>query len=93
MTSVISQLFMGELHPNERSCPENGRESILRESFTQNEQWLYGQLEGKASAHFRELIQICEELDAMVSYDSFRQGFVLGACLVMEACCGAGETE
>ena len=35
-----------------------------------------------------ELINIRDELDGLVSYESFRDGFIPGARLMMEAACG-----
>ena len=43
-----------------------------------------------------ELVNIHDELDGAVSYGSFREGFIIGASLVMEAIYGqedVGEKE
>ena len=45
-------------------------------------------LDGKAKEHLLELINIHDELDGLVSYESFRDGFILGARLMMEVACG-----
>ena len=45
-------------------------------------------LDGPAREHLLELINIHDELDGLVSYESFRDGFILGARLMMEVACG-----
>ena len=47
-------------------------------------------LDGKAKEHLLELINIHDELIGAMTYDSFREGFVLGARIVMEV---VGEKE
>ena len=45
-------------------------------------------LDGKAKEHLLELINIHDELDGLTNYESFRDGFILGAQLIMEVACG-----
>ena len=73
------------------TCSAWADESNLLESFAQNEAWLTEHLDGKAKEHLLELINIHDELDGAVSYGSFREGFIIGASLVMEAIYGQTE--
>ena len=93
MESMISELFHGGLHPNEKSYRHNVQMELLLESFAQNEAWLTEHLDGKAKEHLLELINIHDELDGAVSFGSFREGFIIGASLVMEAICGQAEVS
>ena len=90
MNSILSDLYHGELSPNERSYPDDSDVGILLESFRQNEKWLTELLDGKAKEHLLELINIHDELIGAMTYDSFREGFVLGARIIMEV---VGEKE
>ena len=89
MDSVISGLYYGKLHPHERDHSENGSINLLAQSFRQDEAWLSEHLDGEAKEKVMELIKICDELDDLVSFDAVRDGFILGANLVMEVCSGA----
>ena len=84
MSNILSDLYHGELRPNERYYPDDSNVGILFESFQQNEKWLVELLDGKAKEHLLELINIHDELIGAMTYDSFREGFVLGARTVME---------
>lgn len=84
MNSILSDLYHGELRPNERRYPDGSEAGILLESFQQNEKWLSELLDGKAKEHLLELVNIHDELVGMMAYGSFREGFVLGARLIME---------
>ncbi len=90
MNSILSDLYHGELHPNEQSYPDDSGVGILLESFRQNEKWLVEVLDGKAKEHLLELVNIHDELIGAMTYDSFREGFVLGARIIMEV---VGEKE
>ena len=90
MTNILSDLYHGELHPNERYYSDTSDVGILLESFQQNEKWLTSMLDGKAKEHLLELVNIHDELIGTMAYDSFREGFVLGARIIMEV---AGEKE
>ena len=89
MNSILSDLYHGELRPNERDYPDGSDTGILLESFRQNEKWLAELLDGKAKEHLLELINIHDELVGTMTYDSFRNGFVLGARLIMEVVGGS----
>ena len=84
MNSILSDLYHSELRPSERSYPADSDAGILIESFRQNEKWLSEMLDGKAKEHLLELMNIHDELVGTMTYDSFREGFVLGARLIME---------
>ena len=89
MNSVISDLYYGKLHPHERDHSENDSIDLLSQSFRQDEAWLSEHLDGEAKEKAMELIRICDELDDLASFEAFRDGFILGASLVMEVCSGA----
>ena len=84
MNSILSDLYHGELRPNEHGYPAGSDVGILLESFGQNEMWLSELLGGKAKEYL---------LIGTMTYDSFRDGFILGARLVMEIACGQTEDE
>ena len=90
MNNILSDLYHGELRPNEHYSPDDSDIGILLDSFRQNEKWLTEMLDGKAKEHLLELINIHDELIGTMTYDSFRDGFVLGARIVMEV---VGEKE
>ena len=83
MNSILSDLYHGELYLNERDYPEDSRTGILLESFREDEEWLAQMLDGKAKEYLLELVNIHDELIGAMTYDSFRNGFVLGARLIM----------
>ena len=88
MASMISRLYHDGLRLSEREYQEDSRAAILLDSFKEDEDWLKEMLDGKAKEHLLELINIHDELDGLVSYESFRDGFILGARLMMEVACG-----
>ena len=89
MSSILSDLYHDELHPNEHDYPESSHISILLESFREDEEWLAQMLDGKAKEYLLELVNIHDELIGAMTYDSFRKGFVLGARLIMEVVGGS----
>ena len=88
MASMISRLYHDELRLSERDYPEDSRAFILLDSFKEDADWLKEMLDGPAREHLLELINIHDELDGLVSYESFRDGFILGARLMMKVACG-----
>ena len=91
MASMISRLYHDELHLSERDYPEDSRAAILLDSFKENEKWLEQMLDDKAKERLLELISIHDELDELVGYESFRDGFILGVQLMIEVACGQGK--
>ena len=88
MASMISQLYHDELRLSERDYPEDSRAAILLDSFKEDEDWLKKMLDGKAKEYLLELVNIHDELDRLARYESLRDGFILGARLMMEVTCG-----
>ena len=88
MASMISRLYHDELRLSEHDYPEDSRAFILLDSFKEDAEWLKKMLDGKAKEHLLELINIHDELDGLTNYESFRDGFILGARLMMEVACG-----
>ena len=62
MNDILSDLYHGELRPNEHGYPADSDVGILLESFAQNEKWLGDLLGGKAKEHLLELVNIHDEL-------------------------------
>ena len=93
MNNILSDLYHGELRPNERYYPDDSDVGILLDSFQQNEKWLTEMLDGKAKERLLELINIHDELVGAMAYDSFREGFVLGARIVMEVVYGQPQND
>jgi len=93
MKDLISDLYHGELHPNEHDYAGNTRAATLMESYKKKEAWLTEHLDGKEKIHMMELINVCDELDGLMSFEAFRDGFILGAGLIMEVCCSVKEAR
>ena len=91
MSNILSDLYHGELHPNERYYPDDSNVGVLLESFHEDEEWLSRMLDGKAKEYLLELVNAHDELIGAMTYDSFREGFVLGARLVMEVVYGQAK--
>ena len=86
MSDIISDLYYGELRPNEREYLKDAQAEKLLEAFGQNEAWLTDHLEGAAKERLLELVNCHDELDGLTAYESFRAGFLLGARLIMVVC-------
>ena len=54
MNSILSDLYHGELRPNERDYPDGSDTGILLESFREDEKWLAQMLDGKAKEYLLE---------------------------------------
>ena len=93
MKSMISELYHGGLRPNEKPYRHKAYMEMLLESFGRNEKWLTEHLDGNAKEHLLELINIHDELVGTMTYDSFREGFILGARLIMEVVTGHAGDE
>ena len=92
MSDIISDLYYGELRPNERKDLKDAQAEHLLESFGRDEAWLTDHLEGAAKERLLELVNCHDELDGLTAYESFRSGFLLGARLIM-AVCREGKTH
>lgn len=66
----------------------DSRAFILLDSFKEDADRLREMLNGPAKEHLSELINIHDELDGLVGYEGFRDGFILGARLMMEVARG-----
>ena len=89
MESIISALYHGELHLNENHVDEHPEEEILIESFQETVDWLTKRTDGdKAREWLNDLTDIHNKLMKLIAYDKFREGFIFGANLAMEACYG-----
>ena len=84
MWSIISELYHGNLHPNEHDYSGNGDYEVLAESFKQDESWLLERLNDEEKKLLSDMIQVHDELTHLTCFESFRDGFILGAALVME---------
>ena len=89
MKSTISKLYNGDL-----TLEENTQASSLMESFEQERQWLIPRLSDKKELEWlNDLADINRRLVGIVGHQSFREGFIIGANLVMEACYGRGGVD
>ena len=93
MSDIISDLYYGELRPNERQYRKDAQAENLLETFGQNEAWLTEHLEGAEKERLLELINCHDELDGLTAYESFRIGFLLGARLIMAVCREGNSNE
>ena len=89
MNNILSDIYHGELRPNEHDYSADSDVGILLESFAQNEKWLGELLGSKAKEYLLELVNIHDELIGTMTYDSFRNGFILGARLVIAVVSGS----
>ena len=93
MDSMISALYHGNLHPDEHDYANNNVYSVLAESCKQDEAWLLEKLNDEEKGLLVDMIQAQTELNRLTCYESFRDGFILGVNIVMEACYGAAEVQ
>lgn len=93
MKSIISALYHGELRPYEHNYSASADYSVLADSFKHDEAWLLERLNDKEKETLSDMLRVHDELNNLTNYESFRDGFILGACLVMEACQGAREVS
>ena len=91
MSNIFSELYHGNLRPFEHDYSTNRDYSILADSFKQDKGWLLERLNDKERGILSDLLQVHDELNHLIGYESFRDGFILGACLVMEVSHGADE--
>lgn len=91
MDSVIASLYHGKLYPKERDFSKSDEFAVLDESFRQDEKWLLERLNDEEKELLSDLVQVHNSMNQFYSYENFRDGFILGASLVMEVCCGAGR--
>lgn len=91
MRDILSDLYYGEIRPHDKSIPEDSEAARLSDTFSENEDWLTEHLEGAAKNKLLNLLNCHSELTGLLSYESFRKGFILGASMVMEVCYGDQE--
>ena len=91
MKDTIMQLYDGEIHPAERSYTKDSTAEKLLTKFSDSADWLMDNLEGEAKAKLLELINCHNELDSITAYENFRDGFKLGAQMMISIMMG-GES-
>ena len=84
MASIISELYRGALHPHEHDFSYISEYADLANDYKKDELWLREHLEGEEREKAAELADICGAMSGIASYECFREGFILGASLVME---------
>ena len=93
MGRMISDLYYGNLHPCERDYTDNGDVDLLEKSFQEETSWLMERLDGKEKDMLSGMVQAHNKQRGLIGYEGFRSGFIIGANLVMEACCGTREAQ
>ena len=89
MKSYISKLYKSDL-----MLEENSHAASLMESFEQERKWLMPHLSGEKELEWlNDLSDINRRLIDSIGIQSFREGFIIGANLVMEACYGHGNAD
>lgn len=83
---VISELYYGNLRPNDMTFRKDSRFSIALEAFCEHEEWFSERLTDEAKHRFLELINCHDEITGTTAYENFRNGFRLGVMLMMDAC-------
>ena len=85
---IIRELYLGNLHPCDRSFRADTDFAITMDAFTTHEKWFRENLNGETGNRFEELISCHDNIVDTMSYESFRTGFQLGVMMVMEAISG-----
>lgn len=83
-TDPISDLYYGNIRPNEISLGKIPGLDRTLDSFDQAEKWLTEHLDGKAKKKLLDLLNGHSEISAEMAYESFREGFRLGVMLLVE---------
>ena len=83
---VISELYYGNLRPNDMTFRKDSRFSIALEAFWEHEEWFAERLTDEAKHRFLELINCHDEITCTTAYENFRNGFRLGVMLMMDDC-------
>ena len=91
MTDIISELYYGNIHPSKRDYERTPEMAELATLLKRHEDWLGEHLDGKAKETLSKLADCYAELATISAYEDFREGFTLGARLVMEICYGGRE--
>lgn len=77
--NFIEELFYGNLQPSVRCFSENSEYAKTLSTASQNEQALNNALEGELKSHFLAFIDAQSALNSITAYESFLDGFLLGA--------------
>ena len=85
---IIRELYLGNLHPCDRSFRADTDFAITMDAFTTHEKWFRENLNGETGSRFEELISCHDNIVDTMSYENFRTGFQLGVMMVMEAISG-----
>ena len=85
---IIRELYLGNLHPCDRSFRADTDFAITMDAFTTHEKWFRENLNGETGNRFDELISCHDNIVDTMSYENFRTGFQLGVMMVIEAISG-----
>ena len=77
--NFIEELFYGNIHPNERSFSQDSQYEKAISVISKNEDILTEELEGKLKSQFLDLVNTQSEINGIAAYESFLDGFILGA--------------
>lgn len=83
-TSVLSQLFNGELYPAELARPKNEDYEQEVEAMGENKELLYASFTPEQQAHYEKMAEHYYRMVDMEQTAIFEAGFKLGARIAME---------
>ena len=83
MKDMITMLYYNELHPSERRYPRGSHAGNLLARFSDGADQLTDSLEGEAKSKLLDLIDCHGELASITAYENFREGFRLGAQMMI----------
>lgn len=86
---TIENLYYGNIQPHVRM----NSDPKLVGYIDRHESWLKERLEGKALESVEKLIGCYSELNCNTAYENFRDGFILGAQMVMDILYGREKDE
>ena len=90
--SILKDLWLGNVKPNEIKLPSNSEHYELVKRIIQHEEELFQTLSNQAKATYEKLRECRSELSSLVECEAFISGFRLGAHIMLEAI-GDGSGE
>lgn len=81
--NIFEQLFFGEINPSFENFIDNPNYQKAVDSIGGIEKELSETLAGKEKALFNEYLNIQSEIHGTSAYEQFRNGFILGAKLIV----------
>lgn len=82
--NFIEELFYGNINPNGIQLEGNSQYEKAMETFDKCEDALSTELSGENLKLFNRLIDANGEIDACLSFNSFKMGFILGVQMMTD---------